>query len=70
MAKDVAIVDNAKANYDLLCNVETLLGLPHVLPLMECVQSLSNFAQSYEAFICDFIAIVKICHQNLFQAIL
>ncbi len=33
MVEDVATVDNAKANYELLCNVETLLGLPHVLPL-------------------------------------
>ncbi len=47
MAKDVAIVDNAKANYELLCNVETFLGLPHVVQLLECVRSLSNFAQSY-----------------------
>ncbi len=67
MAKDVTTVDNAKANYELLCNVETLLGLPHVLPLLECVQILSNFAQSYQVFICDFIATVKIYHQNLFK---
>jgi hypothetical protein len=46
MVKDVATIDNAKANYELLCNVETLLSLPHVLPLLECVKSLSNFAQS------------------------
>jgi hypothetical protein len=67
MVEDVATVDNAKANYELLCNVETLLGLPHVLPLLGCVQTLSNFAQSYQVFICDFIAIAKICHQNLFK---
>lgn len=50
MAKDVATVDNAKANYELLCNVETLLGLPHVLPLLECVRKLEQFYTKIPSF--------------------
>lgn len=30
-------------------------------------ESLSNFTQRYQVFICDFIATAKICHQNLFK---
>jgi hypothetical protein len=33
----------AKANLDLLCDVETFLGLVYIIPLLECVQSLSKF---------------------------
>jgi hypothetical protein len=70
MVEDVATVDNAKANYELICNVETLLGLPYVLPLLECVQSLNNFAQSYQVFICDFIATCEGPPSKLVQVIL
>jgi hypothetical protein len=70
MVEDVATVDNAKANYELICNVETLLGLRHVLSLLEFVQSLSNFAQSYQVFICDFIATCEGLPSKLVQVIL
>jgi len=33
----------AKANLDLVCNVEIFLGLTCILPLFKCMQSLSKF---------------------------
>ncbi len=60
MNEDFAIVENTKTNYEL-CDVKTLMGLPCVLPLPECVQNLSKFGQSHHDFICDFIVIMKMC---------
>jgi hypothetical protein len=36
----------AKTNLDLLCNVEIFLDLICILPLFECMQSLSKFVQA------------------------
>jgi len=40
-------------NYDLLCDVGTLLGLPCILPLLELVNCLMKFAQSNYMFVND-----------------
>ncbi len=52
---------------DLLCDVHTLLGLSCLLPLLEAVNALIKFAQGKDVFMCDFMAIVKICLVNLFM---
>ena len=46
---------------DMLCDIGTLLILPCLLPLLDCVNSLMKFAQSSDVFISDFVAMVKIC---------
>jgi hypothetical protein len=55
MAIDSTIIDIVKANYELLCDLESLLGLACVLPLMEAMQTLSKYVQTQTTFICDFI---------------
>jgi hypothetical protein len=40
-----------KANLELLCDNETFMGLTCVLPLLECMQSLSKFVQSHDILI-------------------
>jgi hypothetical protein len=59
--KQVASRESAKYNCDLLCDIGTLLALPCVLPLLECVNDLMKFAQSRDVFISDYVAAVKIC---------
>jgi len=46
MVEDSVIVDTTKINYELMCDLETLLGLSCIIPLLELVQGLSKFAQS------------------------
>jgi hypothetical protein len=46
MVEDNVIVDTTKINYELMCDLETLLGLSCIIPLLELVQGLSKFAQS------------------------
>jgi hypothetical protein len=41
MVIDSPTIDIAKKNYEFLCDVEALLGLACVLPLLESVQGLS-----------------------------
>jgi len=57
----------AKANLDLLCDVEIFLGLTCILPLLECMQFLLKFAQAQDVFICDFIDAIKACERDLYR---
>jgi hypothetical protein len=66
MAKDSATNVSVKVNYELLCDVETLLGLSYVLPLLGTIARLSTFAQGQHTFICDFVFIMKLIEANLF----
>jgi hypothetical protein len=57
----------ARRNLDMLCDISTLLALPCLMPLLDCVNSLMKFAQSSDLFISDFVATVKICQADLFM---
>jgi hypothetical protein len=46
MVKNSVSVDIIKPNCELICDLETLLGLSCIIPLLELVQGLSKFAQS------------------------
>jgi hypothetical protein len=35
--------ESAKAHMELLCDIEVFLGLACIIPMLECVQSLSKF---------------------------
>jgi hypothetical protein len=37
MVEDNVIVDISKTNYELMCDLETLLGLSCIIPLLELV---------------------------------
>jgi hypothetical protein len=43
-----------------------LLGMMALLPLLEAVNSLIEFAQRRDIFICDFVAALETCHNQLF----
>ncbi len=38
--------ESTKANMELFCNIEIFLGLVYIIPILECVQCLSKFAQT------------------------
>jgi hypothetical protein len=65
--KQAASRESARHNCDLLCDIGTLLALPCVLPLLECVNDLMKFAQSRDVFISDYVAAVKICQADLYM---
>jgi hypothetical protein len=59
--KQTAARESARSNYDLLCDVGTLLALSCILPLLESVNSLMKFSHSNHVFMSDYVAAVKIC---------
>ncbi len=55
----------AADNFDTLVDLEVLLSLSVIQPLLSCVHVLMKFSQARDVFICDFIASVKVCQQEL-----
>jgi hypothetical protein len=66
MALD-ATITFAKSNLCLLTNVEMLLRLNVVMPLLEAMHYLIKFAQLRYMFVCDFIAIIKIWEGDVYR---
>ncbi len=67
MVVDNGIVEASKANLVNLCDVGTILGLPCVLPMLESINALMKFVQVNDVFVCDYIAIIKICQTNMYK---
>ncbi len=57
--------DFARENLELLCNIEVFLGLTCIIPMLECVQNLSKFVQTCDAFIYNFV-VLRNCVGDLY----
>lgn len=44
-----------------------MLGMCALLPLLEAIDTLVNFAQRRDVYICDFVAAVKVCQGSLYR---
>ena len=66
-SKHAASKESVRLNCDLFCDIGTLLALPCVLPLLECVNDLMKFTQSMDVFILDYVAAIKICQADLYM---
>lgn len=51
----------------LLLDPYTMLGMCALLPLLEAIDTLVNFAQKRDVYICDFVAAVKVCQGSLYR---
>jgi hypothetical protein len=67
ISKDLPINHVVATNYELFCDVETLMGLTCVLPMLDAMQSLSKLAQNKDRFICDFVASMKLIQVDLYN---
>ncbi len=52
---------DGKNNYELLCDVEIVMGLTCVLLMLEAVQSLNKLIQNKGIFIFYFVVFIKSC---------
>jgi len=50
-----------------MCDVELILGLPCILPLLECVHMLIKIAQGRNAFVCDFVETIKLAQHEFYK---
>jgi hypothetical protein len=67
MHLDAPSLASAKANLNLLCEIELLLGLACILPMLEALNYLIKFSQQTSCFVCDMVAAVKLCQGDLFS---
>ncbi len=66
MALDAPAIPFAKSFFFGFTNVETLLSLNTMMPMLKAVHSLIKFAQLKDVFVCDFIIVVKICERDVY----
>lgn len=49
----------------MLCNVELVLGLTIILPMLDVVHLLIKLSQERDIYICDFVATGKFCQGDI-----
>jgi len=54
-------------NLDLLCDLELVLGLPCILPMLEVVLTLIKYAQRWDVYICEFFDTMKSTKAELYH---
>jgi hypothetical protein len=57
----------AEPNFDYLVDVEVLLSLCYIMPLLNAVHQLIKLSHAKDVFICDFFAALKLSQQDLAQ---
>jgi hypothetical protein len=57
----------AKVNFDFLVDLEVLLSLCCIIPLLHAVNQFIKLSQARDVFICDFMEALKLCQQDLAQ---
>ncbi len=65
MALDSLTIALTISNLELFYDVEILLSLVCLVPMLEIFYALVKFAQLCDIFVCDFVATMKICQNDL-----
>jgi hypothetical protein len=65
MAQDAIVNEFTTTNCELTCEVETILGLTSMMPMLQILQGLNKYVQNHETFICDFVNNVKLFEVDL-----
>jgi hypothetical protein len=59
--------DRAKKNLNFLCDMEVIVGLPCLIPLLECFHGLIKITQGKNIFVWDFVEFLKVAQQEFFK---
>jgi hypothetical protein len=59
--------DQALKNLNAMCDVELILGLTCILPLLQCVHMFIKIVQAKDVFVCDFAESIKQMQQELYR---
>ncbi len=59
--------DIANKNLNVLCDMELILGLPYLFPLLEGVHKLIKIAQGWDVFVCNLVEVVKLAQLELYK---
>jgi hypothetical protein len=61
MALDNLTNQQATQNYEHLRDLQILLGLACILPLLEFMHALIKFAHMWDVFMCYLVVTIKVC---------
>jgi hypothetical protein len=65
--KDALKINITNKNLNFFCDLELILGLHAILPLLDYVRTLIKFAQSHNMFNCNVINTMKIYQLKLYN---
>jgi hypothetical protein len=65
MALDILTNQQAKLNYENLCDFQVLFRHVYILPLLEFVHAFIKFAQMKNVYVCDLVAVIKVCQGDI-----
>lgn len=65
MEQDSATTNITKICIDHLTDVQIVVGLACLMPMLQSVHVLMQYAQKSDAFICDFLVAAKICQVDI-----
>ncbi len=66
MHKDISVVNEIAHNLELFCDLEVMVGLSCIMPLLEGLNKLIKLSQS-QCFVCDFVVAMKLCEEDLYN---
>jgi hypothetical protein len=58
---------SAHDNFELLCELDLIMSMPCVMPILEVVHSLIKYAQHRDVFIMDFLDVINLVKTKLFH---
>lgn len=64
--EDNSFFMDAQVNFKLLCDVDLLISLSCLMPMLKIVHGLIKFAQKKDVFVCDYVIAIKICQRQLY----
>jgi hypothetical protein len=67
MINDVNVMATTWKNLGYLCDIEVVIGLTCIMPLLEEVHVFIKFAQLKDSFVHDFVTFVKMYYANLYN---
>ncbi len=67
MVMDQNTNQQSKFNYKHLCDLQILLGLACIFPLLKSMHVLIKFAQMWDIFVYDLVATIKICQDDFYN---
>jgi hypothetical protein len=67
MALDSPTNQQAKLNNENLCDLQVLLGLGCILPLLESIHALIKFTQIRDVYVCDLMVAIMVCQCDIYM---
>jgi hypothetical protein len=61
MNNDLNHVVVTETNFEYICDIEVIMGLMCIMPMLKALLAFIKFAQACDTFSCDFVVNVKLC---------